>query len=47
MNRISFYYCRRLVFFLLIFVLIYVSFGMVVFIINVIGVVNDEIVDGN
>ena len=47
MNRTSPYYCRRSVLSLLISALIYAPPGMVAFTTNVIGVVNDETVDGN
>lgn len=47
MNRTSPYYCRRSVLSLLISALIYAPPGMAAFTTNVIGVVNDETVDGN
>ncbi|EQV07242.1 hypothetical protein G872_02619 [Escherichia coli HVH 221 (4-3136817)] len=46
MNRTSPYYCRRSVLSLLISALIYAPPGMAAFTTNVIGVVNDETVDG-
>ena len=47
MNRTSPYYFRRSVLSLLISALIYAQPGMAAFTTNVIGVVNDETVDGN
>lgn len=46
MNRTSPHYCRRSVLSLLISALIYAPPGMAAFTSNVIGVVNDETVDG-
>ncbi|MDF8942080.1 hypothetical protein OU616_28640, partial [Escherichia coli] len=47
MNRTSPYYCRRSVLSLLISALIYALPGMAAFTPDVIGVVNDETVDGS
>ncbi len=47
MNRTSPYYCRRSVLSLLISALIYAPPGMTAFTPDVIGVVNDETVDGS
>lgn len=47
MNRTSPHYCRRSVLSLLISALIYAPPGMAAFTSNVIGVVNDETVDGS